>query len=278
MSKRIEVIIGILKYIRDNWGKNDLIKDIRISATKYVQRIEKIADCQTVQTKYTRELNLSTDEFDRLIKEWLVNSDVKLKEIILNHCVGKDYYDERLVLDFFEDIDKTKSRLRRPLPSINDKAEKQSKYIELVDKTLLPDKKLEKSQEELKKPRTINLTNDFHKQLKDIIKTATGKDKDYWEFIDKLEINKSTPIEISKKLELTLRTILAVKDRNMNLNELLIMAKQSNIIDSEAIYLAHLIRRHRNIIAHKDVDRRTDLPRVMLILFAATLLWPLLPE
>ncbi|MBM4302300.1 MAG: DUF4145 domain-containing protein [Deltaproteobacteria bacterium] len=63
-----------------------------------------------------------------------------------------------------------------------------------------------------------------------------------------------------------------------NLYELITQARDADILTDEAIQLAHLIRRHRNITAHEQVDIRTKEARVLLVLLSAALLWPLLPE
>jgi chromosome segregation ATPase len=123
-----------------------------------------------------------------------------------------------------------------------------------------------------------NAPKDFSNSLKELAKNATGGDKDFCAIVDRIGFSKSAPIEISKQLESSLRNLLSIKDRNIKLHELIAKGRDSEILNDEAIQLAHLIRRHRNILAHEDVDQRTNSARVILVLFAAALLWPLLPE
>jgi hypothetical protein len=55
-------------------------------------------------------------------------------------------------------------------------------------------------------------------------------------------------------------------------------AKDADLLSQEAINLAHIIRSQRNILAHEKIDIRTHQARVLLMLFAAAVLWSLLPE
>ncbi|MBI4643959.1 MAG: DUF4145 domain-containing protein [Deltaproteobacteria bacterium] len=123
-----------------------------------------------------------------------------------------------------------------------------------------------------------NAPKDFNNYLKELVKNATGGDRDFCAIVDKIGFSKSAPIEITKHLESALRNLLAIKDRNIKLHELIAKGRDSEILNDEAIQLAHLIRRHRNILAHEEVDQRTNSARIILVLFAAALLWPLLPE
>lgn len=116
------------------------------------------------------------------------------------------------------------------------------------------------------------------RQLKDIAKRATGNDRYFSNFIDKLSLDSSALIEIAKHLEDTLRTLLRSTDRHLKLHDLITQAKDAQLLENEAIQLAHLIRVHRNIMAHEKVDIRTHQARLMLVFFSAALLWPLLPE
>jgi chromosome segregation ATPase len=123
-----------------------------------------------------------------------------------------------------------------------------------------------------------NAPKDFNNHLKELVKSATGGDRDFCAIIDRIGFQRLAPIEISKYLESALRNILGINDRNLKLHELIAKARDSEMLNDEAIQLAHLIRRQRNIIAHEDVDQRTRPARIVLVLFAAALLWPLLPE
>jgi chromosome segregation ATPase len=123
-----------------------------------------------------------------------------------------------------------------------------------------------------------NAPKDFNNYLKELVKNATGGDRDFCAIVDRIGFSKSAPIEITKHLESALRNLLAIKDRNIKLHELIAKGRDSEILNDEAIQLAHLIRRHRNILAHEEVDQRTNSARIILVLFAAALLWPLLPE
>lgn len=137
---------------------------------------------------------------------------------------------------------------------------------------------LSASRKEIARLQKNNINQDFITQFKEILKNGTGNDKDFSNFIDKLKIDKNAPNEITKYLTLTLRNMLGINDRVTDLYGLINQARDANILNEEARNLANLIRTQRNIITHDDIDQRTDQPRIMLILFAASLLWPLLPE
>jgi hypothetical protein len=109
-------------------------------------------------------------------------------------------------------------------------------------------------------------------------KAATGNDRDFCHFVDALPtpLGDEAVSEIYKRLEKTLRGILQTPGGR--LYELIQQAREMEIITEEARDLAHTIRRQRNTLAHQDVDRRTRRARVTLVMLAASLLWPLLPE
>jgi chromosome segregation ATPase len=138
--------------------------------------------------------------------------------------------------------------------------------------------RLERAQQETISLRNTNVAKDFTRQLKELAKRAAEGDREFCAFVDKLTVDPSAPLELAKYLEETLRTLLTTKDRSLSLHDLISQARDAEVLTDEAFHLAHMIRRHRNIIAHEDVDKRTHAARVMLVLFAASLLWLLLPE
>ncbi len=113
--------------------------------------------------------------------------------------------------------------------------------------------------------------------VKEIAKNASGSNK-FSKFLEQLKIDNNAPIEIAKYLENRLRNYLAISDKNIGLYDLISMARDAEILPEEAVNLAHLIRRQRNILAHERVDVKTHQARILLILLSAALLWHQLPE
>lgn len=119
--------------------------------------------------------------------------------------------------------------------------------------------------------------NNNVQEIKEIVKNASGNNN-FNKFVEKLRIDNNAPIEIAKYLENRLRDYLSLNDKNVGLYDLISMARDAEIMSEEAVNLAHLIRRQRNILAHEKVDIKTHKARILLILLSAALLWPQLPE
>ncbi len=107
-------------------------------------------------------------------------------------------------------------------------------------------------------------------------KMATGEDPDFVRTVDGLQLNPMFPLEIAKQIERHLRDRLEATDPQMSLFDLLQEVRDRELLPDEAIALAHTIRRQRNILAHYEVDPVTNPARTLLVLFAASVLWPYL--
>ena len=136
----------------------------------------------------------------------------------------------------------------------------------------------EKLEQELQRLRNITITQDFSHQIKEILKRSTGGDKDFCAFADDIKIDRTAVLQTTIFLEETLRRLLGEKNKSLSLHDLLMRAKDADLLSQEAINLAHIIRSQRNILAHEKVDIRTHQARILLMLFAFAVLWPLLPE
>jgi len=164
----------------------------------------------------------------------------------------------------------------KELISIKELVRHREQQLETTNRDL---KALQDELEDLKKNITISKDKlHLDKAIKERAKQATGNDPDFVRILDKLNIDLSLPLEIVKELENSLRRLLATDDRNLNLYDLLAQAKDAQLLADEAYDLAHSIRKQRNILAHEQVDKRTHIGRVLFVLFAASLLWPHLPE
>jgi hypothetical protein len=106
MSKRITQLIYLLEFIKDDFTKDRPVQKIRKEAAKFLADKYGLMSYDTVQDKYIRQIkdkegkNLGTENFDRLINNWIMEGDTELKDMILRHCIDKN--DEQLVYNFFK--------------------------------------------------------------------------------------------------------------------------------------------------------------------------------
>ena len=114
-------------------------------------------------------------------------------------------------------------------------------------------------------------------QFKQTAIDATGGNSKFAELVSRLSNDRTLPIDLANELEGELRKILNTTDTTLHLWDLLMEAKDADILSQEAIDLAHIIRKQRNIVVHNSSYGETNLARVPLCLFAASLLWPELP-
>jgi hypothetical protein len=109
-------------------------------------------------------------------------------------------------------------------------------------------------------------------------KVATGEDQDFVDLVDRLSLSPIFPLEITKQIEKHLRDRLDNFDPKASLFDLLVDARERELLPDEALDLAHTIRRQRNILAHSEVDPVTNPARTLLVLFAGAVLWPYLTQ
>ena len=124
---------------------------------------------------------------------------------------------------------------------------------------------------------------EFAERIKEIAKETTGSDPSFAILVDRLAVNDLLPIELSKHLHSDLLKLLEIdpkskKAKRSKLNDIIEKAQANELLDQEAVDLAHMIRRQGNIVRHEHVHRKTYIGRVYLSLLAAALLWPHLPE
>ncbi|MHB1318475.1 MAG: hypothetical protein ACYCYF_07660 [Anaerolineae bacterium] len=117
-------------------------------------------------------------------------------------------------------------------------------------------------------------------QLKGMAMEATGNDSGFTAVLDTLEISDNLALKAGRLLEGQLRALLKVpeRDRTLDLYDLIQQAADYELLPRDAIDMAHLIRRQRNVIAHAEAYEKTYQARSVLCLFAIALLWPELPE
>ena len=87
---------------------------------------------------------------------------------------------------------------------------------------------------------------------------TTGNDVTFKLTLDRLSLDSSLPIEFAKIIDRALRTILKANDPDLSLHDLIVQARDAELLSDEAIDLAHTIRKQRNIIAHRDVENQNE--------------------
>lgn len=121
-----------------------------------------------------------------------------------------------------------------------------------------------------------------HKSLGELAKAAaiaaTDDDEGFVRAVERLPLTSMFAVEVAKKMEVALRLRLGVGMADMSLFDLISEARASGLLPDEAIDLAHTIRRQRNFIAHYEIDPVTNPARILLVLFAASVLWPYLTQ
>ena len=134
---------------------------------------------------------------------------------------------------------------------------------------------LERVERQLAKSQSIQPFND---QLKQNAIDATGGDDKFRLLLEELNIDRSLPIDITRAMEAEFRQLLNPTENDLTIYDLIREASEGNELPDDAIGLAHLIRKQRNIIAHQEIHRNTYQAWVILCMFAAALLWPEFPE
>lgn len=115
---------------------------------------------------------------------------------------------------------------------------------------------------------------------KEIALQATGNDDKFADVLRRIDLDDGLPRKMATFLARELHAMLSVPiaDRRASLYELIREAGDEELLDADAVQLAHTIRRQGNVIAHSEGYAKTYPARSMLCLFAAALLWPELPE
>jgi len=120
------------------------------------------------------------------------------------------------------------------------------------------------------------------KAIKDVALQATGNEEKFSALLRRLPLDDRLPLNVGEQLKTELRMLLGVdkEDKSRKLASLIQEASKRKLFPKEAVEMANLIRKQRNVVAHPNpAEAQKTLPaRTILCLFAAALLWPELPE
>ena len=105
---------------------------------------------------------------------------------------------------------------------------------------------------------------------------ASGDDRKFMTLVKSFRGKFQYSNKINNELLKELKKLL--KSDQKNLFELIQEASDAELLFDGDVDMAHLIRKQRNIIVHEKEYEKTFVAREILSLFAASLLWPNLPE
>jgi hypothetical protein len=117
-------------------------------------------------------------------------------------------------------------------------------------------------------------SSNFETIVKEKAVEATGDDHKFIALASTLKLDETLPIGLASRMEEEIRKLLDTSDRDLDLYGLLVQAQDAEALPPDALDLAHLIRKQRNIVAHGRAYKKTHVARVLMSLFAAALLWP----
>jgi len=120
---------------------------------------------------------------------------------------------------------------------------------------------------------TRNANESLDHFVKAVAAEATMNDVEFTLLLEHIEI-RDMPIALARQLEEECRKLLRVNDERTSFADLLADISDSNMLPRDAIDLAHIIRKQRNIVAHEERARGQKTARAVLTLMAASLLWP----
>jgi hypothetical protein len=137
---------------------------------------------------------------------------------------------------------------------------------------------LRKSQSEVADVRAKSQTSSRktkpRQYLIDLALDAANNDAHFAEIVRDAEIGDQLALRLHSELVSALAALLPGGNETSSLHELLTYARGHEILSPEEIDLAHTIRAQRNVVAHPKKSQNSTKARVLLVLYAAALLWP----
>jgi len=152
-------------------------------------------------------------------------------------------------------------------------------YDVFMDSLCKPHRKIKKNTRRSPKksePLFGDFDDLFYKQTQEFALICSGNNESFKQLLESTTFDKSFLYEIRKKLENKLDHLKRTKSEN--LHQLLVRTCDEDIITKDAKNLGLFILGQRNIVAHEEIDEITYKSRIMLVLHAAAILWPQLPD
>ena len=236
-----------------------------------------------------KSLGLSKSSHEKLLEIERVNQSLK-HEIVVQKSenaksrerIGLYIESEKRSLELSKSTDERLLEIEKELNSLKSKLTiRQKELLEMKRQnlslsTIIDNFKIDAND--------LNSSNNTVEQIiKDIALTATGKDKNFNNFLSQVRLDASLPILVLSRLEKMFRAVLEISDddRLYNTNDIIQKSINACKLSKEAVDLAHTIRNQRNATAHVEneyVYEKTSLARSVLCLCAFALLWPEIPE
>ncbi len=119
---------------------------------------------------------------------------------------------------------------------------------------------------------------DIYKIIKNVALDGVVTDPVLEGAIGELRVDKNLPVEICHLIEKYLKGFLNTD--SSKLYDLIVECRDADLLDDDAIGLAHTIRKQRNFVLHEvgDEAERTQIARAIFCLFGAAMLLPKLPS
>jgi len=118
-----------------------------------------------------------------------------------------------------------------------------------------------------------NASDRIDKLVKEIALEAAEQDGEFATLLARVEIS-DMPIALARRLEEECRRVLRVDDERVALADLLAELRDTVLLSGDAIDLAHVVRKQRNIMAHEERAKGQRKARALVALMATSLLWP----
>lgn len=112
------------------------------------------------------------------------------------------------------------------------------------------------------------------KYLIDLAIDAASRDAHFAGIVRDRDIDASLALTLQGELSQALAYLMPGTDETTSLHDLLTYARAHEVLTQDELDLAHVVRKQRNVVAHPGKSQHSTKVRVLLVLFAAALLWP----
>ena len=121
---------------------------------------------------------------------------------------------------------------------------------------------------------SISSINMLSKLVKEAAFYAAGGNEAFKNHVLELDLDAQLPIRVAAYIDAILRNELDNIEPYFSLFDLINEAQNTGLLDDAGIDMCHIIRKQRNIVAHNESTSQEMTARIMIVLFAASILWP----